>query len=70
VAWVDALAEQDNAKAEACLAKLTESAALTESSSNGNHPMNLLKLSVDAARARCASSGPLEAPRRGWQRSG
>ncbi|GLD96307.1 hypothetical protein PINS_up004990 [Pythium insidiosum] len=44
---------RDNARAEACLAKLRESAALTESTGPGTHPMNLLRLAVDAARARC-----------------
>src|SRR5690606_1198603 len=43
---------RDEKKVQECLQKLTESAALKESTSNGNHPMNLLKLSVDAARAR------------------
>ena len=43
---------RDQAKVDAILAKLTESAALTESTSKGSHPMNLLKLSVEAARAR------------------
>ncbi|KAJ0411608.1 hypothetical protein ATCC90586_004077 [Pythium insidiosum] len=46
-------ANRDNARAEACLAKLRESAALTESTGPGTHPMNLLRLAVEAARARC-----------------
>lgn len=45
-------ASRDQAKVEVILNKLTESAGLTESTSKGSHPMNLLKLSVEAARAR------------------
>lgn len=46
-------ANRDEAVAQECLAKLIESAALTESTGPGKHPMNLLKLAVNAARARC-----------------
>jgi methylmalonyl-CoA mutase len=48
-------AERDPARVQAILAKLTESAGLPldESTSSGSHPMNLLALSVEAARARC-----------------
>jgi len=46
-------ANRDEAAAQACLQKLRDSAALTESTGSGKHPMNLLKLAVDAARARC-----------------
>lgn len=48
-------ATRDEAKVQAALAKLTESAGLTgESTSKGSHPLNLLKLAVDAARARAS----------------
>lgn len=46
-------ANRDEKLAQECLSKLRESAALTESTGNGNHPMNLLHLAVDASRARC-----------------
>jgi len=46
-------AERDEVKAQACLAKLKESAASKESTSAGQHPLNLMKLSIDAAKARC-----------------
>lgn len=46
-------AARDEGRAQTCLALLRESAMLTESTGPGTHPMNLLKLSVDAARARC-----------------
>jgi methylmalonyl-CoA mutase N-terminal domain/subunit len=40
---------------KAALAKLTESAALqNESTSKGSHPLNLLKLAVEAARLRAS----------------
>lgn len=45
-------ADRDSASAEAALDALRVSAASTESTSDGNHPMNLVKLSIDAARAR------------------
>lgn len=54
---VDALARirasRDDAAAKAALARLTESAGLAESTGAGDHPMNLMKLAIDAARARC-----------------
>uniref|UniRef100_A0A7S1C2L6 methylmalonyl-CoA mutase n=1 Tax=Bicosoecida sp. CB-2014 TaxID=1486930 RepID=A0A7S1C2L6_9STRA len=46
-------ATRDEDAAQAALEHLRHSAALTESTSAGDHPLNLLKLSVDAARARC-----------------
>lgn len=46
-------ANRDEKVAQECLAKLRESSALTESTGNGNHPMNLLHLAVNASRARC-----------------
>lgn len=48
-------ATRDPIKVKAALAKLTESAALeNESTSKGAHPLNLLKLAVDAARLRAS----------------
>lgn len=46
-------ATRDEAAAQAALEQLKVSAAMSESTSDGDHPYNLLKLSVDAARARC-----------------
>lgn len=45
-------AARDEAEVAAALQKLTESAALSESTCNGQHESNLLKLAVDAARVR------------------
>lgn len=44
---------RNEAQAQACLEKLIGSAKLTTSSGPGKHPLNLLKLAIDAARARC-----------------
>lgn len=44
--------ERDSAKVDEALNALRTSATLTESTSDGNHPMNLVKLSIDAARSR------------------
>ena len=56
---------RDETQATQCLERLTESASLKgESTGSGLHPMNLLNLAVDAARARCTVgeiSGALEA---------
>merc|ERR1719356_1054177 len=49
----DTKANRDEAKAQEALAKLRESSKLQESTGPGTHPMNLLKLAVEAARARC-----------------
>jgi len=46
-------ATRDTAAVEDCLSKLEASARLTESTSHGDNPNNLLKLCIDAARARC-----------------
>ena len=46
-------ATRDEAACRAALAKLTHAAGLSESTSKGDHPMNLVKLSVDCARLRC-----------------
>ena len=47
-------ASRDNAAVKAALAKLTESAKLTVSTSRGDNPSNLLALAVDAAAKRYA----------------
>jgi methylmalonyl-CoA mutase len=44
---------RDEAAAQACLAALTASAKLEESTADGNHEANLLGLAVKAAVARC-----------------
>lgn len=49
----DTKKNRDEKAAQECLRKLRESAALTESTGAGKHPMNLLKLAVEASRARC-----------------
>ncbi len=46
-------ASRNEDTAQKCLAKLTESASLNESTASGDHSMNLLALTVEAARARC-----------------
>mmetsp|Transcript_5514 Transcript_5514/g.11334 ORF Transcript_5514/g.11334 Transcript_5514/m.11334 type:complete len:752 (+) Transcript_5514:351-2606(+) len=61
-------AERDEAKAQAALDKLTESAALTESTSAGDHPMNLLNLAVEAARVRCTLGEISSALEKVWGR--
>ncbi|DAZ94995.1 TPA: hypothetical protein N0F65_000627 [Lagenidium giganteum] len=61
-------AKRDEAKAQVCLATLRESAALTESTGNGTHPMNLLHLAVEAARARCTVGEISEALESVWGR--
>lgn len=43
---------RDEKAVQDALEKLVESAKMTESTSSGSHPSNLLKLSVDAARKR------------------
>lgn len=44
--------ERDPARVDAALKALRDSASSLESTSDGNHPMNLVKLSIEAARAR------------------
>lgn len=61
-------ANRDEAKAQACLAKLTESAGLNESTSKGDNPMNLLHLAVEAARARCTLGEISDALEVNWDR--
>ena len=55
---------RDEGAAEAALLRLRDAAALSESTSAGSSPNNLLRLSIEAARARCSLgeiSGALEA---------
>jgi methylmalonyl-CoA mutase len=60
---------RDEKKAQAALHALTKSAGLkNESTSDGNHPMNLLKLSVDAARVRCTLGEICNALEKEWGR--
>ena len=40
-------------RVKAALDSLRASSNIPESTSDGNHPMNLMKLSIEAARARC-----------------
>jgi methylmalonyl-CoA mutase len=47
-------AARNGPAAEAALAKLRESAAMTESTGSGSHPSNLLALAIEAARQRCS----------------
>lgn len=61
-------ANRDEKAAQECLAKLRESSLLTESTGNGNHPMNLLHLAVNASRARCTVGEISDALEAGWGR--
>ena len=45
-------ATRDQALVHSALQKLQESASLTEGTGSGKHPMNLLKLAIEAARVR------------------
>jgi len=44
---------RDQAQVDACLDALRESAQLTTTTGAGDNPQNLLKLAIDAAKARC-----------------
>lgn len=46
-------AERNSGSAAAALDALRVSASSDESTGDGNHPMNLVKLSIEAAKARC-----------------
>lgn len=59
-------AARDAGKVKEALGKLTASAALTESTGKGAHPMNLLRLAVEAARARCTLGEISDALRSVW----
>jgi len=61
-------ANRDEAKAQDALQKLRESSKLTESTGPGKHPMNLLKLAVNAARARCTVGEISDALEEEWGR--
>ena len=59
-------AARDPARVEACLAALRRSAALAEGTGKGSHPDNLLRLSIEAARARCTLGEISDALRAVW----
>jgi methylmalonyl-CoA mutase len=61
-------AARDERQVREALSKLTESAKLTESTGKGSHPMNLLRLSVEAARARCTLGEISDALEQVWGR--
>ena len=61
-------AARDPAKVKHALDQLTKSAALKESTSDGNHPQNLLKLAVEAARVRCTLGEICDALEKVWGR--
>mmetsp|Transcript_33742 Transcript_33742/g.43107 ORF Transcript_33742/g.43107 Transcript_33742/m.43107 type:complete len:757 (+) Transcript_33742:65-2335(+) len=61
-------AERDESKAQECLDKLRESASSTETTSAGTHPMNLMKLSIDAAKAYCTVGEISDALEEVWDR--
>eukprot|EP00752_Nemacystus_decipiens_P007723 g6905.t1 len=60
--------ERDAGRVESALAALRASAASAEVTSDGNHPMNLVKLSIDAARARCTLGEICGALEQSWGR--
>lgn len=59
-------AGRNEAAAQAVLAKLRHSATLTESTGKGSHEYNLLRLSIEAARARCTLGEISDALRSVW----
>jgi len=61
-------ANRDEAKCQHALEQLSISAGLQESTSSGDHSMNLLKLSVDAARLRCTLGEISDALESKWGR--
>ncbi|CAM9282340.1 unnamed protein product [Discosporangium mesarthrocarpum] len=61
-------AERDSATANAALQALRASAATTEVTCSGKHPFNLVKLSIDAARARCSVGEISSALEESWGR--
>lgn len=60
--------ERDQPACDAVLAKLQESASLSESTSDGHHPMNLVALAVEAARLRCTLGEISDALETKWSR--
>ncbi|CAM9246550.1 unnamed protein product [Heterosigma akashiwo] len=61
-------ADRDEAKAQAALQALKNSASMKESTSDGNNPNNLLKLSIDAAKAYCTVGEISDALEEVWDR--
>src|SRR5690606_3153388 len=59
---------RNQAAVDDALRKLAESAASSESTGSGQHPMNLLKLTVDAARARATLGEISSALEHAWGR--
>ena len=59
-------AERDSAAVESALASLRESAKLTESTSAGSHPQNLVRLAIEAARVRATLGEISDALRGEW----
>jgi methylmalonyl-CoA mutase len=59
-------AGRNEAAAQAALSKLRTSAGLDDSTGSGKHPMNLLRLAVDAARVRCTLGEISDALRSVW----
>ncbi|CAM9090457.1 unnamed protein product, partial [Ectocarpus fasciculatus] len=61
-------AARDPKRVAGALAALSESASLTESTSSGSHPMNLVSLAVEAARARATLGEISDALEAKWGR--
>ncbi|CAM9711532.1 unnamed protein product [Chrysoparadoxa australica] len=61
-------AERCEETAQAALALLRESAAMKDSTAQGDNPMNLMHLSIDAARARCSVGEISDALETAWGR--
>ena len=61
-------ASRDSVAAQAALDALTASAASTESTGMGSNPQNLLRLAVNAARARCSVGEISDALEKEWGR--
>jgi methylmalonyl-CoA mutase len=61
-------ASRDSVAATAALDALTQSAALETSTGPGDHPQNLLRLAVAAARARCSVGEISDALEAKWGR--
>ncbi|CAN0200655.1 unnamed protein product [Ectocarpus sp. 6 AP-2014] len=60
--------DRDDNRVDDALAALRASAASTEVTSDGKHPMNLVKLSIDAAKARCTLGEISSALEESWGR--
>jgi methylmalonyl-CoA mutase len=59
---------RDEDRAQAALDALKKAGALEESTSDGNHPSNLLALAVEAAKARCTVGEISDALEHTWGR--